>query len=176
MTGAELLEKVKTVLGEAVQHAELSLGDAVVHILPTALPKVARILKEDPDLAFDYLSDIRGMDYLNMEREPRFEAVYELHSIGKNQTIRIRVGIPEDKPTVPSVAGLWRSAVFPERELHDMFGIRIEGLADQRRLIMPENWEGHPLLKDYQLTTEPVTFSFNRDYKSELVKSKPETR
>ncbi|PIQ97669.1 MAG: NADH-quinone oxidoreductase subunit C [Nitrospinae bacterium CG11_big_fil_rev_8_21_14_0_20_56_8] len=176
MTSEEIVERVRTSLGKAVLKGEVTLGDAVVHIAPESLPRVARWLKEDPDLDFDYLSNISGVDYLDLDREPRFEAVYEFHSIEKNHSIRLRVGIGEEHPSVPSVTAIWAGANFPERELFDMFGIAVEGHPNLKRLIMPENWEGHPLRRDYPLTVEDVAFSFNRDYKKELVQQKPPTR
>jgi NADH-quinone oxidoreductase subunit C len=174
MTSEEIVGKVKAALGEDVQAGDVVLGDAVIHVLPGSLVKVLTFLKGDPDLVFDYLCDIRGVDYL--EREPRFEAVYEFHSMEKNHSIRVRVGLPEENPTLPTVTGLWKSAVYPERELYDMFGITITGLANLKRLIMPEGWVGHPLRKDYPLTTEDVVFTYNRDFKQELVKPKPSLR
>lgn len=174
MTSDEIVEKVITSLGEDVQKGEVSLGDAVIHVSSGSLEKVVKFLKDDPDLVFDYLCDIRGVDYL--DREPRFEAVYEFHSIEKNHSIRVRVGLPEESPTLPTVTDLWKSAIYPERELYDMFGFNITGLTNLKRLIMPEGWEGHPLRKDYPLTTEDVVFSHNRDYKRELVKPKPAIR
>ncbi len=176
MTSEEIVEKVRSSLEGDVQTCEVTLGDAVVHVLPDSLPKVARFLKEDPALKFDYLSDITGVDYLDQDREPRFEAVYALHSMDHNHSVRVRVGLPEDNPSVPTVSDLWKGALFPERELFDMFGIDVASHPNLKRLIMPEEWEGHPLRRDYPLTIEDVTFSHNRDFKSELVKSKPPTR
>ena len=143
---------------------------------PESLQKVAGFLKDTPSLKFDYLSDICGVDYLNEEREPRFEAVYQLYSIDHQHSIRVRVGIEEENPSVPTVSELWKGALYPEQELFDMFGIHVEGHPKNERLIMPKEWSGHPLRKDYPLTTETVTFSHNRDFKSDLVKSKPPTR
>ncbi len=176
MTNQDLIEKIQSALGDQIQKTELSLGDAVVFLEPKNLPQVAQTLKEDADLAFDYLSDIRGVDYLEWDRDPRFEAVYELHSIDHNHSVRLRVGIDEDEASVPTISHLWKAAPYPERELYDMFGIHIEGLENLKRIIMPEDWDGHPLRKDYPLITEEVAFSFNRDFKKELVKDKPETR
>ena len=119
---------------------------------------------------------MRGVDYLLEEREPRFEAVYQLYSIDNQHSIRLRVGIEEENPSVPTVSNLWKGALYPEQELFDMFGINVEGHPTMERLIMPKDWEGFPLRKDYPLTTETVAFSHNRDFKSELVKSKPPTR
>jgi NADH-quinone oxidoreductase subunit C len=176
MTSEEIIEKVKASQGEDILEAVVTLGDAVIHIAPESLPKVAKFLKEDPDLDFDYMSHITGVDYLEQDREPRFEAVYEIHSMEHNHTIRIRVGLPEDEPSVPTVCDIWKGAMYPEQELFDMFGFNVAGHPKLERLIMPEDWEGHPLRKDYPLMTEEVAFSFNDDFKSELVKSKPETR
>ena len=176
MTGEEVIEKIKSVVGDDIQKGEVNLGDAVVFVAPDSLQKVGKTLKEDSDLNFEYLSDIRGVDYLDQDREPRFEAVYELYSFEHNHSVRIRVGLEEENPSVPTVSDLWKGALFPERELFDMFGFDIPGHPDLRRIIMPEEWEGHPLRRDYPLTTEDVAFSHNREYKSELVKSKPPTR
>ncbi len=172
MTSEEIIEKIKA--SAEILSGAVVLGDAVIHVSSESLRKVAEYLKSDPDLCFDYLSDIRGVDYL--EREPRFEVVYEFHSIDKNHSIRIRVGLPEENPTVPTISDLWKSAIYPERELYDMFGFNVTGLTNLQRLIMPEGWEGHPLRKDYPLTTEDVVFSYNNDFKSELVKPKPTVR
>lgn len=176
MTSEKIVERVQSSLGDKVRKGAVSMGDAVLHLAPDSLHQVAAFLKNDPDLKFDYLSDITGVDYLDQDREPRFEAVYILHSIDHNHSIRLRVGLEEDDPTVPTVSDLWKGAMYPERELFDMFGFNVTGHPNLKRLIMPEGWEGHPLRRDYPLTTEEVAFSHNRDYKSELVKSKPPTR
>ena len=176
MTSEEIVEKVKASLTDAIEDTALAQGDAVIFVTPDCLQKVAAFLKDDPFLKFDYLSDVSGVDYLNEEREPRFEAVYLLYSIDHQHSIRVRVGIDEDNPSVPTVSELWKGALYPEQELFDMFGINIEGHPKNERLIMPKEWTGHPLRKDYPLTTETVTFSHNRDFKSDLVKSKPPTR
>lgn len=176
MTSKEVLEKIKLDQGNEILSTEMNLGDAVIFITSGAIYKIAEYLKNDSDLDFDYLSHITGADYLNEEREPRFEVVYELHSIEKNHSIRIRVGLEEEDPTVPTVSELWKGALYPERELFDMFGFNVIGHPNLSRLIMPEEWEGNPLRKDYPLTIEDVTFSHNREFKQDLVKSKPATR
>ena len=176
MTSEEIVEKIKTDQGKAINSSEVNLGDSVVFVGAERIHDIAEYLKNDPDLNFDYLSNITGADYLNEEREPRFEVVYELHSIEKNHSIRIRVGLDEEDPTIPTVSDLWKGALYPERELFDMFGFNIKGHSNLSRLIMPEEWEGNPLRKDYPLTIEDVTFSHNREFKQDLVKSKPPTR
>ena len=176
MTSEEIVKKLKANHREDIQSAEVNLGDPVLFVGPDAIHKVAEYLKNDSDLDFDYLSHITGADYLNEDREPRFEVVYELHSIDKNHSIRIRVGLEEEDPTVLTVSDLWKGALYPERELFDMFGFNVTGHPNLSRLIMPEEWEGNPLRKDYPLTIEDVTFSHNRAFKQDLVKSKPATR
>ena len=176
MTSEEIIEKVKTDQGEVIASSEVNLGDSVLFVSKEAIHGVAEYLKNDPDLDFDYLSQITGADYLNEDREPRFEVVYEFHSIEKNHSIRIRVGLDEEDPTIPTVSDLWKGAFYPERELFDMFGFNVEGHPNLSRLIMPEEWEGNPLRKDYPLIIEDVTFSHNREFIQDLVKSKPPTR
>ena len=176
MTSEEIVEKIKTDQGKAINFSEVNLGDSVIFVGAERIHDIAEYLKNDPDLNFDYLSNITGADYLNEEREPRFEVVYELHSIEKNHSIRIRVGLDEEDPTISTVSDLWKGALYPERELFDMFGFNVEGHPNLSRLIMPEEWEGNPLRKDYPLTIEDVTFSHNREFKQDLVKSKPPTR
>ena len=176
MTSEEIVKKVKTDQGEGISSSEVNLGDSVLFVGAERIHDIAEYLKNDRDLNFDYLSNITGADYLNEEREPRFEVVYELHSIEKNHSIRIRVGLDEEDPTLPTVSDLWKGALYPERELFDMFGFNVEGHPNLSRLIMPEEWEGNPLRKDYPLTIEDVTFSHNREFKQDLVKSKPPTR
>ena len=176
MTSEEIIEKVKLDCGEDIASFEINLGDPVLFIAPGAIYKVAEYLKNDPDLNFEYLSHITGADYLDQEREPRFEVVYELHSIEKNHSIRIRVGLEEEDPTISTVSNLWKGALYPERELFDMFGFNVTGHPNLSRLIIPEEWEGNPLRKDYPLTIEDVAFSHNRELKQDLVKSKPPTR
>jgi NADH-quinone oxidoreductase subunit C len=176
MTSEEIIEKIKSDQEDNINSSDVNLGDAVIFIPPEKIHDVMGYLKNDPDLNFDYLSNITGADYLNEEREPRFEVVYELHSIDKNHSIRIRVGLEEETTTIATVSDLWKGALYPERELFDMFGFDVLGHPNLSRLIMPDEWEGNPLRKDYPLITEDVTFSHNREFKQDLVKSKPITR
>jgi NADH:ubiquinone oxidoreductase subunit C len=99
-----------------------------------------------------------------------------LFSLTQDRHIRVHVGLPEDEPTIPSVYHLWRGADFPERELFDMFGFNVTGHPNMKRLIMPEGWEGNPLLKDYPLTVEEIAFSHNPDHKSELIKTQEDVK
>ena len=160
MTSEEIVEKVKAALADAIQDTDLPQGDAVIFVAPDSWPAVAKFLKNDADLQFDYFSDVRGVDYLLEEREPRFEAVYQLYSIDHQHSIRVRVGIDEDNPSVPTVSDLWKGALYPEQELFDMFGIIFDGHPDLRRLLMPEDWEGHPQRKDYPVQIQKAVQTY----------------
>jgi NADH-quinone oxidoreductase subunit C len=120
-------------------------------------------LKED---GFDMCVDVCGVDYLNhMERTvapgvqaERFEVVVNLLSLGSHRRVRVRVQVPEADPAVPTLFDLWSGAEALERETYDMFGIRFDGHPDLTRILMPEDWEGHPLRKDYSSGRIPVQF------------------
>ena len=110
--------------------------------------EVCRFLRDDPDLAFDYLSDLSGVDY--PKREKRFEVVYHLYSISKGHRLRLKVEVGEGE-AVPTMTGIWRTADWHEREAYDLLGIPFEGHPDLRRILLPDDWEGHPLRKEYPL-------------------------
>jgi len=111
---------------------------------------VCKILKEHSAALFDYLADLCGVDFLG-KREKRFQVVYNLYSIARNHRIRVKTDVGEEDCLVDSVTGIWKSANWHERELYDMFGIEVRGHPDLRRILMPDDWEGHPLRKDYPL-------------------------
>jgi NADH-quinone oxidoreductase subunit C len=122
-------------------------------VVPRAhLQIVARTLRDDPELRFNFLSDIAAVDRYPVE--PRFELNYHLLSIPRKSVLRIRVRVHAADPTVHSVIPIWPTANWLEREIFDLFGIQFEGHPDLRRLVLPEDWDGHPLRKDY-LTTGP---------------------
>ena len=104
-------QKGQTDQGEAIHSSEVNLGDSVLFVGQREFMTSRNTSRTIPDLNFDYLSNITGADYLNEEREPRFEVVYELHSIEKNHSIRIRVGLDEEDPTIPTVSDLWKGAL-----------------------------------------------------------------
>ncbi|MFH1336796.1 MAG: NADH-quinone oxidoreductase subunit C [Candidatus Zixiibacteriota bacterium] len=122
------------------------------------LPALCKFLKDDPELSFNFLSCISGVDF--PERDPRFDVVYELYSISKNHRLRLKVKVNEEE-SVPSITSIWSTANWHEREVFDLFGINFEGHPDLRRILMPDDYEGHPLRKDFPLTREEVMFSHN---------------
>ncbi|MBN2388013.1 MAG: NADH-quinone oxidoreductase subunit C [Anaerolineales bacterium] len=111
-------------------------------------------------LGFELLSTLSAVDYWPQEA-PRFHVLYQFTSVSRNLRLGLRVPVPGVNPTIPSVSGIYRNANWRERELWDMFGIKAEGHPDLRRILMPADWEGHPLRKDYPLGYEEPQFTFN---------------
>jgi NADH-quinone oxidoreductase subunit C len=123
-------------------------GQVSVTVRRERIVEILRFLHDAPELSFDYLEDLCGVDYLG-KKEPRFEVVYHLYSMEHRKRIRIKAEVPEDDCTIDSVVNIWEGADWHERECFDMFGIVFKGHPDLRRILMPEDWEGYPLRKDY---------------------------
>jgi NADH-quinone oxidoreductase subunit C len=145
-----ILDALKDRLPELEVDVEKSCGQLSIGVDKKMIVPVCQLLKEHPAGLFDYLADLCGVDYLG-KREKRFQVVYNLYSISRNHRIRVKTDIDEADCTVDSVTGLWETANWHERELYDMFGIEVRGHPDLRRILMPDEWEGHPLRKDYPL-------------------------
>ncbi len=111
---------------------------------------VFKSLKEENDFLFNMLVDVTAVDWMD-RREPRFDVVYQLLSISHNQRLQVKVQAPENKPEVDSVLPLWPAANFLEREVWDMYGVSFKGHGDLRRILMYDEFVGHPLRKDYPL-------------------------
>jgi NADH-quinone oxidoreductase subunit C len=126
-----------------------------------AVIDVARHLRDTPELSFNALTNLCGVDYLG--RDPRFEVVYHLLSYANRRRVCLKVGLPESDPVVPSLTGLWLGANWHERETFDMFGIQFAGHPNLERILMPDDWQGHPLRKDVPLGEEEVAFTFNEE-------------
>ncbi len=139
--------------GDAILHEHDFRGDETVLVAPGDVLEVFAYLKNDPGMAFNMPIDVCGVDYLSYEHprpvSERFEVVYHLYSTSKKHRVRVRVPVPESDPVSPSATGIWRGTNWFERETHDMFGIRFEGHPDMRRILTYEEFEGHPLRKDY---------------------------
>lgn len=146
---------------DALNDASAFHGDISVTIRKNRLSGVVRLLTKDPDLGFDYLSDLTAVDYLG--KEPRFEVIYHLTSTKDGAVIRLNIPVTSADPAIPSITPEYPSANWYEREVYDMFGITFSGHPDMRRILMPEGWRGHPLRKDYPLGGEAVAFTSNKD-------------
>jgi NADH-quinone oxidoreductase subunit C len=110
---------------------------------------------------FDLLAALTAVDY--WPKQPRYAVAYQLYSLERNEFVGLKVMLADDRVDLPSVEPIYPNANWHEREVFDMFGIRFRGHSDLRRILMPYEWEGHPLRKDYPLGYEEVQFSFNFD-------------
>jgi NADH-quinone oxidoreductase subunit C len=148
MTPQEILEKVKSRFGEAVVDAKLEgVVEPWIKIKPEMWPGVATFLRDDADLDMSFLSCISGMDY----GKDLLGAVYHVASLSRKHKITVRVDVPRGAAAIHTVSEVWPTANWLERETYDMFGIRFTGHPDPRRILLPEDWEGYPLRKDYKV-------------------------
>jgi NADH-quinone oxidoreductase subunit C len=141
-----IFEAVRATFGEAVSELqEEGFRPAFLVVSPEKVREIGRFLRDDPAMKFDSLMCLSGVDYPD-----RFAVVYHLHSLGIGHRIGVKAYLPRESPSLPSVDGVWPTANFHEREAFDLFGIVFEGSWDLRRILLPEDWEGHPLRKDYK--------------------------
>jgi NADH-quinone oxidoreductase subunit C len=142
------LSYIRERLGSKVLEVVQPQGDDVLILDRASLRESIRLLREDKQLDYDFLSDITAVDYWR-KKEPRFEIVYQILSRSRRARLRLRVPVPENDPSVESLTPLWRGANFLEREVWDLFGIRFIDHPDLRRVLLYEEFEGFPLRKDY---------------------------
>jgi NADH-quinone oxidoreductase subunit C len=141
-----VFDMLKGKFGDAVVELQgEGFSPAFVVVVPAAVKEVARFLKEDPALAFDSLMCLSGVDY-----KDRFAVAYHLHSLSHRHAVGVKAFLPRETPSLPTVDDVWPAANFQEREAFDLFGIVFTGSKDLRRILLPEDWEGHPLRKDYK--------------------------
>lgn len=155
MKTLEAVEKLKAFFADAIVQEVTAYGETTIEVRKESLKKVLAFLKKVPDPGYEVLMDLTGVDYL--EPTKRTKVVYWLHSPVTFERIRVFVFAARDE-TIPSVTDLWEGANWYERELYDFYGVRFEGHPDLTRILMPDDWEGHPLRRDYALTEEPVQF------------------
>ena len=136
-------------------------GDHTAVLKPDRFLEIARFLKEDSDLQYNFLTDLTAVDY--MGKEPRFEMVYHFYSLPKNQRIRIKVPLPEDKLEIESLTPLWKTANWLERECSEFFGIKFLNHPDMRHLLLYDEFEGYPLRKDYPLKKRQPIVKYRPD-------------
>ena len=134
---------------DALLDVLLPQGDATAIIRPDSLTQIIDFLKNDARLQFDVLVDITAVDYA--ERKPRFTVVYHLLSLPFNRRLRLKISVEDGDPVLDSLTPWWGAANWLEREVWDMFGIRFRGHPDLKRILMYEEFEGHPLRKDYPI-------------------------
>jgi NADH-quinone oxidoreductase subunit C len=154
MDGTAILTRLRQVLGDGVAETHAFAGDHTAVVTRDALPRALALCRDDPALAFDVLMDLTAVDYSaypGREDGPRFEVVYHLYALAHNHRLRITVRVAEDDAVVPTAVPLWPIANWFEREVWDMFGIRFAGHPGLTRLLLYEEFVGHPLRKDYPI-------------------------
>jgi NADH-quinone oxidoreductase subunit C len=165
-----IVNKLNERFADAVQEVTEAHGELTLVVSRGRIADLCRFLKDDPELRYDMLMDVAGVDYLG--REPRFEVVYHLYSIPHNSRLRLKVRVPESDLIVPSVTAVWSTANWHEREAFDMLGIRFSDHPDLRRIYMPDDYPGHPLRKDFPILGPDVEVG-PRDSVNKLNESPP---
>jgi NADH-quinone oxidoreductase subunit C len=143
------LRKLREKFGAAVLETHSRQGDDTAIVPRERIVEISRFLKEDPELTYDMLVDITAVDYL--PRQPRFEVVYHYLSLPNLYRVRLKVLVSEEDAEVPTLTELWGAANWLEREVWDMFGVRFKGHPSLRRILMWQEFQGHPLRKDYPI-------------------------
>jgi NADH-quinone oxidoreductase subunit C len=169
MAGQPLLDRLTKKFGSKISGSNLQAIDPWIEVTPEGLVEVCEYLKTEPDLSFEMLNCISGVDYFEPDPkkaakatfQPHTEVVYHLSSISKKHSLVLKVILPRwkndqpgDLPEVPSVTSVWKGAEWHEREVYDLSGVTFIGNANLRRILCPEDWEGHPLRKDYEMPLE----------------------
>ncbi len=148
MVEENLTSAVQTRLQGKILESHTLRGEEIIFLSRQGMLETFRILKEDSQLDFNFLMDITAVDYLG-KKTPRFEVVYQMYSLSHNRGLRVKVALGEEELEVPSLTSLWKSADWLEREAWDMFGVRFQGHPDLRRILLYDEFQGHPLRKDY---------------------------
>ena len=143
-------QRAKERFGDRILEVVEKAHDAFIVVEPSAIVEICRFLRDDPETAMNCLSSEIGVDY-----KDRIEVVYELYSYSKRFGVVLKVKLPRDNPVVATVEPVWNSANWMEREIFDLIGVTFEGHSDLRRILMPEDWIGHPQRKDF---VEPMEY------------------
>jgi NADH-quinone oxidoreductase subunit C/D len=157
------VERLRERFPQAVLDASEFRGETTIVVRATELLPICQFLRDDADLAFDLCLFVSAVDQLDLGLSPRFVAVYQLYSLKHRRRLRLKVPLSGDAPTVDSVSTVWSAADWHEREAYDLFGIRFKDHPELRRILLPHDWLGHPLRKDYALGGESVQFTVNVD-------------
>jgi NADH-quinone oxidoreductase subunit C len=148
-TALSAVEALRAAFGGAIHDHVSFRGEETVHVDPARLVEIGRWLRESPELAYVFLTDITAIHWL--ERDTQYEVAYLLYSFRHNSRLRLKVRPADGGDRVPTVTGVWRAADWLEREEWDKVGVVFEGHPNLKRILLPEDWEGHPLRKDYPM-------------------------
>lgn len=147
------LERLQEAFGPAILETSGYLGNETAVVAKEKIVDAVKFLRDTKGLEFNFMMDLAGADY--PERKERFEVVYHLYSLSTKGRIRLKVRVPESNPALPSICSLYKAANWFEREAYDMFGLRFEGHPNLKRILLFDEFEGHPLRKDYPVNKRP---------------------
>ncbi len=150
LTPSQLVTALQRERPDWITEIREALGELTAIVRREHIQTTCSYLKTSPEASFDFLADLCGVDR-GLEEEPRFEVNYHLFSTSKHHRLRLKVLLNEDDVHVPTVTGVWRTANWHERETFDFFGIVFDGHPDLRRILLPDDWQGHALRKDFPL-------------------------
>ena len=150
-----LLDSLKQQFPQGIVSGQVFLEQSIYNVTLDRLYDVMLYLRDHSEFSFDYLADLTALDYLGDEE--RFVLVYQLYSYHTSRLIRVKARLPQDQ-TAPSVTSIWRTANWLEREVYDMFGIEFSGHPELRRILLPDDWRGYPLRKDYDIKLQDQTW------------------
>jgi NADH-quinone oxidoreductase subunit C len=153
MDPLQIAKMIEEKFAGQVQGTVTYAGQVGVMLNREMIKDVCRFLRDEPTLRMDHLADLTAVDFSQYPGDPgpRFEVVYNMISTVHRHRIRLKVRVTEDDPRVDSVSSIWQTANWHERETFDLMGIKFDGHPDLRRILLPEEWEGHPLRKEYPL-------------------------
>lgn len=146
MEAKAIWDKLEGRFSGQVKDFKGEVAEPYLHVDPKAVVEVCRYLRDDPDLQFEVLSDLTALDW---PKEEKIQVVYHLYSYGQRHQIVLKADLPREAPKIATVENVWKAANWFEREVFDLFGVVFEGHSDLRRIMLPEDWLGHPLRKDY---------------------------
>lgn len=170
------VDAIKQQYPDSVREVVEFRGETTVVVDPAKIVEVMHFFRDTPGLIYNFLSDISAVDYwppTGWDRPERFGVSYHIYSMLYNRRLRVKVYLDEDDPSVPTVSNIWPNANWLEREILDMMGVTFVGHPDPRRILMPDDWQGHPHRRDYPLGYETPQFSFNAE---EIMKHKPHAK
>ena len=154
----DALEEAFPGLDGAIETVVVDRDELTLHIVPERIAEVCRTMRDDEALRFELCSSVSGVDYPGAEDGRRLHVAYHLTSMTYRRRVRLEVAVNAERPHVPSVTSVYPTADWQEREAYDMFGIIFEGHPNLTRILMPDDWEGHPQRKDYPLGGIPVEY------------------
>ena len=144
------IDRIKSKYSRIIIDSHNFRGEQTITVNKESVLELFKFLRDDPELDFKFLMDLTAVDYLN-RKDTRFEVVYHFYSLKHNGRLRIKIPVGEDDCTVNSVSSLWKTANWYEREVWDLYGIKFDDHPDMRRILLYEEFKGHPLRKDYPI-------------------------